>query len=77
MDELIRRARLALIAMGEHEVAGFLMEVGFDAGDVFLAVKAAKMLEADVMEMLLVEGERLEAVATRQAEMRHDERNCR
>lgn len=45
MDELIKRARTCLAVMSEIEAAAFLMDVGFEAGDVFLAVKAAAILE--------------------------------
>lgn len=47
MDELIRRARAALIVIGEVEVARALMAAGADAGEAFLAVKAAKIMEED------------------------------
>lgn len=45
MDNLINRARRLIIFMSEADSAAMLMDTGVDAGDAFLAVKAAVVLE--------------------------------
>jgi folate-dependent phosphoribosylglycinamide formyltransferase PurN len=45
MDKLINRARALLAFMTEHEAAVHLVDSGEDKGDVFLAIKAAVILE--------------------------------
>lgn len=45
MDKLIQRARALIIFMSEEDAAAMLMDTGVDAGDAFLAVKAAVILE--------------------------------
>lgn len=45
MENLIRRARLLLVFMGEHEAAMVLVAEGEDAGDAFLAIKAAVVID--------------------------------
>jgi len=45
MENLIKRARLLLMFMGEHDAAAVMMKSGDEAGAVFLAVKAAVVID--------------------------------
>lgn len=78
MNELIQRARNCLAVMSELDAAQYLMDVGFDSGEVFLAVKAAVLLEADLPEnrpgMTFRDPE---AMAQIKLEAEYDERHCR